>query len=89
MPTPPLLSTILQSAALAFGTFDGVLVDAQVGARLDFDALVDLLEHAAALAAEHEYSDSHGTATSDYRRDWATAYPPLVRLLAKAFGGDA
>jgi len=73
----PLLSSVLHEAAERVLDYDGP------AAPLNLDALVDTLEHAAVLAAEHEYSAAHGSVRSDFHRDGATVYPPLIKLLAQ------
>ncbi|MCR6706522.1 MAG: hypothetical protein NVV66_18165 [Cellulomonas sp.] len=76
--TTRLLSDVLQEGATALLDYAGPETP------LDLMKLVDVLEHAAAIAAEHEYSAAHGTVRSDFHQDGATVYPPLVRLLAEA-----
>ncbi|UJP39359.1 hypothetical protein [Cellulomonas palmilytica] len=74
MTTRP-LSAVLQDAAERVLDYDGPAVP------LNLDALVNALEHASALAAEHEYSAAHGTVRSDFGHAGEPAYPPLVTLL--------
>ncbi|MCR6706581.1 MAG: hypothetical protein NVV66_18460 [Cellulomonas sp.] len=76
MSTRP-LSTVLQDAAERVLDFDGPAVP------LNLDALINALEHASALAAEHEYAAAHGVVRSDFGHDGAPAYPPLVALLGQ------
>lgn len=54
---------------------------------VDVETFIDVLEHAAALAAETEYFTS---ATGQVAQtDIAPVYAPLVRLLGRAVGGGA
>lgn len=70
-------SALLQDAAERVLDYDGPAVP------LNLDALVNALEHAAVLAAEHEYAAAHGTVRSDFGHAGEPAYPPLVSLLAQ------
>lgn len=74
----PALSDRLEDVARALEGSDLVTLSGV----LDVAAVIDVLEHAAAVAAEVEYlSDASGQIVQTHV---APAYPPLVRLLGRA-----
>jgi hypothetical protein len=77
------LSEQLESVADNLATTDLV----SLGGVVDVENFIDVLQHAAAIAAEVEHEAARSAILA--RTSTTVAYPPLVAMLGRAIGGES